>query len=109
VVLTVIFVPGLAFWAVNDSINTWSELDKMAIQTCVNEEGPPNFDVDGCIHRAGAGQTMFQHEHVTPGRYWSEALGFAFLVDLILTALVTGLFLVGRWVVRGFRDGRFEG
>ena len=103
VVLTAIFVPGLAFWAVNDNMNTWSELDKISIQTCVSQEGSPNFNVDKCVHDAGADQTMFQHEHTNPGLYWGEALGFSFLVDLILTALVIGTFLVGRWVVRGFK------
>jgi hypothetical protein len=46
---------------------------------------------------------MFQHEHTTPGRYWGEALGLAFVADLMLMALVAGAFFVGRWVVRGFR------
>jgi hypothetical protein len=105
IVMSALFVPGLAFWAVNDNINTWAELDKITIQTCVNEEGKPNFDVDKCVHDAGADQTMFQHEHTTPGRYWAEALGFAFLFDLIVTALLVGALLVGRWVVQGFRTG----
>ena len=103
VVFTVLFVPGLAFWGVNDNMDTWARLDKMAIDTCVSQEGRPGFDVDQCVHDAGADQTMFQHEHTTPGRYWAGALGISFVTDLIITALLVGAFFVGRWVVRGFR------
>lgn len=103
VVLTALFVPGLAFWAVNDSMNTWARIDKASVDLCVNQEGQPNFNVDKCVHDFGADQTMFQHEHTTPSRYWGMAMGFAFLADLIITALLVGAFLVGRWVVRGFK------
>jgi len=103
VVLTAIFVPSLAFWAINDNTKTWAELDKASIQICVDQEGSPNFDVDGCIHRSGADQTMFQHEHTTPVRYWGEALAFSLIADLILTAFIIGLFYVVGWVVRGFK------
>lgn len=104
VVLTALFVPALAFWAVNDNMNTWERLDRITIEQCVNQEtADPRTDALACAHKRGADQTMFQHEHTTPGRYWGEALGFALVADLMLTALVVGAFFVGRWVVRGFR------
>jgi hypothetical protein len=103
IVATAIFVPAVALWMVNDSIDTWEELDKISIQTCVNREGEQNFNVDECVHAAGADQTAFQHEHTTAGAYWAEALGIAFLFDLMITALLVGAFFVGRWVIRGFR------
>lgn len=105
VVLTVMFVPALAFWGYNQQTETWEGLDLISIRFCVDQEGKAGFDVDKCVHDAGADQTMFQHEHTTPGRYWAEALGFSFIADLILTALAVGAFLVCRWVVRGFKAG----
>jgi len=102
VVLSGLFVPAIAFWMVNDSMNTWAQLDKISVQTCVNREGEPNFNVDECVHDAGADKTVFQHEHTSPGRYWGEALGVAFLFDLVITALLAAAFFVVRWVVRGF-------
>ena len=104
IVASAIFVPAVAFWEVNDFIDTWSELDNISIQACVDREGSPNFDVDKCAHDAGAYKTAFQHENISPGRYWAEALGIAFLVDLLLTGFLLGAFLVIRWVVRGFRN-----
>jgi hypothetical protein len=103
-VTSVIFVPGIALWVINNNIKTWEELDKISIQTCVNQEGAPNFNVDKCIHDAGADQTMFQHEQTTPGRYWLEALLFALVLDLVITVFLVGAFLVGRWVVRGLKS-----
>lgn len=102
IVTSALFIPAVAFWMVNDSAKTWADLDRWAIQTCVSEEGSPNFNVDKCIHDAGADQTVFEHEHTAPGRYWGEALGIGFLLDLVITALFIGAFLVIRWVVRGF-------
>jgi len=103
IVATAIFVPGLAYWAVNDNMKTWAQMDAISIRLCVDQEGRSNFDVDKCVHDAGADQTMFQHEQTTPGRYWAEALTFSFIIDVVLTALLVGAFLIGRWVVRGFR------
>jgi hypothetical protein len=104
VVLTAFFVPALALWAVNDNMKTWQRLDRITIEQCVNEEtADRRTDALLCAHKRGADQTMFQHEHTTSGRYWGEALGFAFIADLMLTALVVGAFFVGRWVVRGFK------
>jgi hypothetical protein len=104
VVMTAVFVPGLAFWAVNDSMNTWARIDRITIEQCVNEEtADPRTDATACVHKRGADQTMFQHEHTTPGHYWRVALGFAFLFDLFITALILGAFFVGQWVVRGFK------
>ena len=104
VVASALLVPGLALWAVNDNINTWGRIDRMTIQECVNEEtADPRTDATACVHKRGADQDMFRHEHTTPGAYWGEALGFAFLFDLFLTAVLVGVFFVGRWVVRGFK------
>ena len=104
VVATAILVPATAFWMVSDFINTWGEIDRNTIELCVNSEGPPpKEDATHCVHRMGADQTAFQHEHTTAGAYWGEALGIAFLFDLVITALLVGAFFVGRWVVRGFR------
>jgi hypothetical protein len=104
VVLTVIFVPGLAFWAVNDSMNTWARIDRITIEQCVNAEtADPRTDATACVHSRGADQDLFEHEHTTPGAYWGKALAFSFAADLIATGLLIGLFLVGRWVVRGFK------
>ncbi len=103
IVVTAIFVPVAAFLMVNDLINTWERLDKVSIELCVNEEGRANFNVDKCIHDAGAYQAAFQHEHTTAGAYWAEALGIALVLDLVLTTLLIGTFFVVRWVIRGFR------
>jgi hypothetical protein len=103
VVLTVIFVPGLAFWMVHGSMATWDKLDRISIEQCGTWVGGSPPDYKECIHNAGADQTMFQHEHTTPGRYWGMALGIALLFDLIITALLVGAFYAGRWVVRGFK------
>ena len=103
VVLTALFVPALAIWGYNDTVKTWEGLDRISIRLCVDQEGRAGFDVDKCVHDAGADQTIFQHEHTTPGRYWGEALAFSFIADLVLTAFVVGAFFVGRWVVRGFK------
>jgi hypothetical protein len=90
-------------WTVNDNMKTWATLDQLAIQTCADREGSPNFNMDKCVHDAGADQTMFRHEHTTPARYWSEALGLSFAIGLVLTALVVSAFFVARWVIREFR------
>jgi hypothetical protein len=104
VVASAVFVPGVALWAVNDSMDTWARIDRMTIERCVNEEtADPRTDATKCVHREGADQDIYAHEYTSPGRYWSEALGFSFLFDLIITALLVGAFLVGRWVVRGFK------
>jgi len=88
---------------VSDFIHTWDRLDSISIEACVNQEGSPNFNVDKCISDAGAGQTAFQHEHTTAGAYWAEAIGIAFVLDLVLPVLLIGAFFVVRWVVRGFK------
>jgi hypothetical protein len=36
-VVSAVFVPALAFWSVNDSMNTWEELDNISIQMCVTK------------------------------------------------------------------------
>jgi hypothetical protein len=102
IVVTAIFVPAVAFWQVNDFINTWQKLDNLSIQICVNQE-TATFDEDKCARDAGVGQTAFQHEHTTAGAYWAGALGIAFLLDLALTGLLIGAFLAVRWVARGFK------
>jgi hypothetical protein len=96
-------VPGLAIWQFHRLDETWSRLDQMSIHICVSREGEPNFDVDQCI---GPAKTVFQHENITPGAYWGQALGFSFAAYLVLTGIMIGVFYVFRWVIRGFASSR---
>ena len=39
---------------------------------------------------------------MTPAQYLLVEIGFFFVIDLLLTALLVGGFFAARWVVRGF-------
>ena len=104
VVLTVIGVPAAAEWNFQHDEDTWRTIDKMTIELCVDEETklPSHPDALACGHQRGADQTLFQHERISPARYWLTSLGIFFALDLVLTALLVAAFLAGRWVFRGF-------
>lgn len=106
IVLTVVGVPVASAREYNRLWWTWFELDKWTIQQCVEwqSNAATHPDARKCEHDAGADQTPFQHEHVSPAKWWSETLAVFFVVDLFLTGLLIAAFLAGRWVVRGFRQ-----
>src|SRR4051812_23261727 len=89
-VATAICVPGLAFWATSQNMHTWNEMDRATVNLCVDKQLQLSSHPDAidCARKAGAYRTMFEHEHTTPGVWWSEALGIAFAVDLVVTALL---------------------
>lgn len=104
VVLSVIWTVGAATWATNDLFKTWATLDQATFSLCNSEFGhKPDETVVQCAERQGANLSAFEHEHISAGQWWAQALGFAFLFDLFVTALLIGVFYVVRWVWRGFR------
>jgi hypothetical protein len=99
---------------------TWKQIDDNAIRVCqdtqniaVSQNRP--YSEEQCYRKFGVYdekdqyQSVFMHEHTTPAVYWSQSLGFFFVLDLILTALLVGAFLVVRWVYRGFRPVKEAG
>ena len=108
VVATVVCVPSLALWQETNAAKGWERTDQFHQKIC-DEIATGNIspeEAGKCVQDAGIGQTMFQHEHITAGRWWGQALGFWFVVDLVLTALLVGAFFAVRWVVRGFRGDK---
>lgn len=81
----------------------WAAVDQYKIQQCDKWLSGWPSEHKKCVQESGADQTMFQQQGTTPVRYWSDTLGFYFMADLILTALLVGVFFVVRWVVRGFK------
>ena len=104
-VLTVLGVPAATLWMTQKQFNTWDDIDKATIHSCVDAEWarPNHPDALECTRQAGAYKTVFEREHTTPFRYWSTGLGVTFLADLVITGLIVFLAAVVRWVVRGFR------
>lgn len=103
-VLTLIGVPLVAGLDFQQKVNFWNDMDKTVIKNCVDTEfqDPTHPDALECGRKQGTYKTVFERESTTPGVYWSQQLGYAFLEDLILTAGLAVAFLVGRWVWRGF-------
>jgi|GEM_PF-3865897 hypothetical protein len=105
IVITAIFVPAMAVWMEIDDQATWNQIEHPVVSMCVDQELNLPTHPDGlkCIHQHGADQTIFQEEHITPAAYWARALGIAFVLDVLVTGLLLGIFVVARWVARGFR------
>jgi len=105
-VVTVIGVPAAAEWNFQNQQATWDAIEKPMSQLCVEEElnRPSHPDAIECGHQAGTDKTVFEHEGVTPLRFWTETLGIFLLLDLVLAGIVIAGFLVIRWIVRGFKD-----
>lgn len=102
VVLTLIFVPAFAIWQFNDAQKSLEFSNGLAAKTCSDQEDRlPNFDYSKCLMQNV--KTVFDVEQTTPRAYWGKAFGISFAVDLILTALLLGVYFVGRWVFRGFK------
>jgi hypothetical protein len=103
-VLTVIGVPSATLWEQQREAQVWTDLDKIAVDNCVDQESLPGhpraFD---CARDAGAMKTFFDHENTTPLRYWSTGILVMFVLDLVITGIVVAFVLAVRWVVRGFR------
>jgi hypothetical protein len=106
VVLAAVFVITISALDFRQKEQFWNAWMDSTIKTCVDIEwSKPNHpDALECGKRQGTMETVFQHEGTTPGRYWSTTLAWAFVGYLVLTLIVSGLFLIGRWVWRGFRD-----
>ena len=106
IVATAIGVPAAAEWNFQNEEATWAAIEKPMIQLCVDQEfnSPSHPDALECGHKSGADKTVFEHEGMTPARFWSQTLGIFFALDLVLTALLVGAFYVIRWIVRGFKD-----
>src|SRR4051794_10967362 len=101
--VTAIGVPSLAVRQYSIYSGVWASIDAFTIEDCGREQRLIHSDMNGCIHKAGADQTMFQHENTTAAAYWGKNLGIAFAIDLVLTGLLIGAFGALRWVVRGFK------
>ena len=113
VVTSVIGVPVASEMQFNSLANSWEEIDANGIRICGDSEAiaassQRPYSQAECFRSVGVyndkneAQTAFMHEHTTPGAYWLESLTLFFLIDLVLTALMIGTFLVARWVFRGF-------
>jgi hypothetical protein len=105
-VVTGLGVPTAAILEFNSQTKVWRDLDAMTVSQCVNEEwdGSAHPDSLRCAHARGADKTYFQHEGISPARYWLGSLGIFFLFDCFITALLVAGFYVARWVIRGFRN-----
>jgi hypothetical protein len=103
IVLSAVGVPVAALLLEQAEWDRWSALDRTGIQICVQTTHDYASE-QACVRRLGADKTMFEHEGVTPARYWAQAIGIVFLLDLILTAVLIGAYFCARWVVRGFRE-----
>lgn len=105
VVVSLVIVPAMAFWQFDQWSAEWQRIDDWTIRNCVDAEfGRANHpDALKCGHSAGADKTVFQRENTTPLVWWSQALFFALLFDLITTATLVLIYVAIRWVWRGFR------
>ncbi len=104
IVLSVIWTAGAAMWATSDLIKTWATLNQATFSLCNSEFGHKASEtVSQCAARQGANLSAFEHEGISAGQWWAQALGYAFLIDIVVTALLVGVFYVCRWVWRGFR------
>jgi len=108
IVLTLLGVPLVSELQFQSESETWNDLDKITIEQCVNQEfnNPSHPDALECGRKLGVYKTFFERENIKPALYWAESLGFSFLIDCFLTALIIGVFLVARWVLRGFATAR---
>jgi hypothetical protein len=106
IVASIIGVPLLANADFQQRAQFWDKLDNHIIEECVNEEWrfPSHPDAFECDRQRGAMKTIFERENTTPSSYWAWTLSWAFLADLVVTAALFSIFLVGRWVWRGFKD-----
>ena len=106
IVLTLIAVPTIAELDFQQKERFWGNLDQITTKVCVDQEfeSPNHPDAIECSRKAGSAKTIFERENTTPRAYWTGAFGYAFILDLIATALIIAAFLVARWVWRGFRN-----
>ena len=104
-VATVISVPVAAEIQFNQTQKFWDDLTAIQSKFCVdaesNQDGHP--DALKCLQQMGAYKTVFEHEEISPARYWSSNLAVYLVIDLVITALLLLTYLVGRWVYRGFK------
>lgn len=104
IILSIVGVPLLAEADFNQREEFWTNISALPIKQCLeNESRPPYEDALICAHRMKADQSVFDHEHTTPAAYWSEALMWAFVLDIVITAVVYGVFRVCFWIASGFR------
>lgn len=81
-----------------------SELDDFRTYMCVNAPDASANDLKTCAAQLSSDQPAPKIEHLSPETYWTEALGFALLMDLVLASFFLGITWVSRWVTRGFRE-----
>lgn len=81
----------------------WFDRDVAALGRCYDpEQRPEGETIAACRKREGTDQTMFQHEQTTPARYWGNHVGLYTVFVLAFSLLGYLVFLVVRWIVRGF-------
>ena len=104
-VVSLVIVPATAMWQFDQFSKEWQRIDDWTVRNCVDAEfsRPDHPDALQCGHKAGADQTVFQREHTTPLAWWSQALLFALLLDLAITAALVLIYISARWVWRGFK------
>lgn len=110
IVLSVFWTVGWSFYAFAELARGWAAADKISYEICFDStmrEG--NETSDQCLDREGVKKSIFEREHTTALVWWSEALGISFVMDLVLTVLLVGLFYVVRWIARGFRSDSTDG
>ena len=105
VVLSVVFVTCGSIWSTSESQKTWALIDESIMKTCVDTElsKPGVPDAFGCAKRQGAYQSIYVREGTTPLKWWAQVTGLWLIADLLLTAVLLGVFFAVRWVWRGFR------
>lgn len=80
----------------------FEEVDNFREYMCVNAPDASVQDLEKCAAQLRGARSLPNVQHLTRRTYWTEALGFALLMDFVLAAFFVGIAWVTRWVARGF-------